>query len=52
MLKFILFFSFAFSQEIEENFDLFRNMFEANDPGSDRKIGKHLFSSFLEPVFR
>merc|ERR1712037_625627 len=41
MLKFILFFSFAFSQEIEENFDLFRNMFEANGPGSDRKIGKY-----------
>ena len=52
MLKFIFFFSFAFSQEIEENFDLFRNMFEANGPGDDRKIGKFLFSAFLEPVFR
>ena len=40
MLKFIVFSSFAFAQEIDENFDLFRNMFEESGPGSDRKIGE------------
>lgn len=50
MLKFIVFSSFAFAQEIDENFDLFRNMFETSGPGSDRKIGEFL-PLFLRDIF-
>ena len=45
MLKFIVFSSFAFTQEVDENFDLFRNMFETSGPENERKIG------YSQPVF-
>ena len=43
MFKFFVVFSLGFSQEIAEDFDLFRNMFESN---GDRKIGK--FSKYFK----